>query len=257
MRFEAEGQSLFSGNRALGRIVVALAIVILVFFGDHATARTITVDGNPSDWAGISPTITSTVAGNFRSLSVTNDTVFVYFLAEYTSDRFTGCSTSGGPAELLCPFIGLSLDPDLNGTFFCEAGIAIGISLDPTPGGNQGVGRFKPRGNGCGYSFDFPGAVTAVGSGRFLEASVSLSALKQIAPSLTSFDIIEWFVSGVNNNIGRYVLESTSQALPDVSPTAILYNPADLVPGRTVFFDSGIVTAQAHQEINHSLVQNR
>lgn len=29
-------------------------------------------------------------------------------------------------------------------------------------------------------------------------------------------------------------------ALPDLSPTAILYNPADLVPGRTVFFDSGV-----------------
>ena len=28
--------------------------------------------------------------------------------------------------------------------------------------------------------------------------------------------------------------------LPDLSPTAILYNPADLVSGKTVFFDSGV-----------------
>src|SRR5215211_6131648 len=32
----------------------------------------------------------------------------------------------------------------------------------------------------------------------------------------------------------------SSTALPDLSPTAIQYNPADLVPGKTVFFDSGI-----------------
>ena len=32
----------------------------------------------------------------------------------------------------------------------------------------------------------------------------------------------------------------SSTALPDLSPTAIQYNPADLVPGKTVLFDSGV-----------------
>jgi subtilase family serine protease len=33
--------------------------------------------------------------------------------------------------------------------------------------------------------------------------------------------------------------------LPDLSPTAILYDPANLVPGGTVFFDSGVQNAGA------------
>lgn len=165
----------------------------------------IVVDGNPSDWAGISPIITSTLAPKFRSLSVTNDAVFVYFLVEVPSDIFTGC-TPTPPVTRFCPFIILFLDPDLNGTFFCEDGIAIGIDLDPV---QPFLGRLRPFPPlfGCGFTLDFPGAVTVVASGRFLEAAVSLSALMQIAPTLTSFDILVHADGGIPDNaVGRYVL---------------------------------------------------
>jgi hypothetical protein len=69
-----------------------LGLLGIVLLCSPSIVAGITVDGDPSDWAGITPLLTD-IAGNaspnnpedFINLYVTNDDTFIYFLVEFAN----------------------------------------------------------------------------------------------------------------------------------------------------------------------------
>lgn len=152
------------------------------------TFANITVDGDPSDWAGIPVLITDPLGNNppnddLLSVKVANDENFVYFLKEYADvpvlvgsrvyldtdlDTSTGCLLTGVGAE------------------FVAQGGFLGDSRDCSWG-----------------SSDFPGQLSAKTSGNFIEFRVSISTLETISPGLNAFDFSNGSAVTI---VARYVL---------------------------------------------------
>jgi len=155
-------------------------------------ARVITVDGNPDDWAGITPTLVDPEGddpfdsfGNYRpdndilNVSITNDDQKVYFLIEYAAPPSQGATA-------------LFLDTDLDASTGCPVLVGteyILLFLSPDlqpPGGTFTLGDNRD----CSASgTDFPGAVQFATQGRFVEASVTRESLRALTPSSTGFKI--------------------------------------------------------------------
>jgi hypothetical protein len=123
---------------------------------------------------------------------------------------------------------------------------AVDVTLQP----NQGPVGTRVTATGRGWS---PGtAVSIYVESQLIGGPVTTDAggtftttfcMPQRSPGLYPV----FFTNGRENfnppftiTAGTGVNCQSSTGLPDLSPTAILYKPADLVPGRTVFFDSGI-----------------
>jgi len=164
----------------------------------------ITVDGNPSDWAGISPLLTDAAGdgpfntnGNyfagqdFVNISVTNDSTNVYFLFEFAGNH------SGG--------IVLRLDTDLNTATGCNGSEYLIFVTVSEPGGHLALSDFRD----CAFSNDFPGKVLSApghGVSKFLEAAISIETLRTLTPGMTGFRISGTATSpppsGVSDQIG-------------------------------------------------------
>jgi hypothetical protein len=153
----------------------------------RTTSPSILVDGDPSDWAGISPLLTDAAGdgpfdtnGNyfagedFVNISVTNDSSNVYFLFE-----FAGPHTGG---------ITISLDTDQNGATGCNGAEYLIFVTASEPGGHLALSDFRD----CSFSTDFPGAILSApghNTSRFLEAAVSIETLRRLTPGMTGFRI--------------------------------------------------------------------
>jgi hypothetical protein len=157
---------------------------------------TIIVDGDPSDWVGIPDLITDPKGdggdADIVSIKVANDRDFVYILQKF--------------ASLPSGYSFLMLDSDLNLATGCNAygvGSEYGITFDTSTSENGYIGDSKD----CGWSpNDFPGALSYVVSGKFIEASIPISTLGILSPGLTAFDIT---AANDSTAIARYSLGGT------------------------------------------------
>jgi len=183
-------------------------------------AGTIVVDGKPADWiaAGIEPLIVDPLGDHtppgldaYR-LRVAYDAVNVYFLFEF----------AGRPVN----YSHLLLDVDINPGTGCVAlgvGFEYGVTFVPSSIARSYIGDA----HGCFWSnSDFPGALTAAVSGRFIEASVSIDTLSVLNPMLTAFDI-----TCANDicGVARMCLSPAPPALPSIA----------LLPPRTWLSEMG------------------
>ena len=162
------------------------------------SAPVITVDGNPDDWAGITPTLIDPerdapfdVFGNYLpggdilNISITNDQEKVFFLIEYAAPPSLSATAL---------FLDTDLDPNtgcsvLVGTEY----ILLFLAADLQPPGTFTLGDNRD----CSASDDFPGAVQFATQGRFVEASVSRESLRALTPGSTGFNI--WGETVMNN----------------------------------------------------------
>jgi CARDB len=148
---------------------------------------TIRVDGDPSDWVGISP-ILNDAAGDgpfdasghylpgsdFLRIWATNDNTNVYFLME-----FAGAPYTGG--------IELFFDTDVNVETGCTGTETVIFTSAAEPGAHLALGDY----DNCMATDDAPGAVvSAVGEHdghSFVEARVSIDDLFRQAPGRKDF----------------------------------------------------------------------
>jgi peptidase C39-like protein len=181
------------------------------------SSSSITVDGNPSDWAGIAPLLLDAKEGfpfpgnagwDILSVRATNDASNVYFLFEFDSASIS--------AQLNGGFL-VYLDTDMNASTGCVLNVGDIFGAFSTIGAEGLLTFFPynpafPKGvlanfKNCSGSFsDFPGAVQVAAAGAFVEASVSLTALKSLTGNMNGFDIV--VVSGGDATTkGRYILK--------------------------------------------------
>lgn len=155
--------------------------------------NTIVVDGSISDWLGINPLITDP-AGDIRewpdfiNLYVTDDGEYVYFLYEFSDEFFR--------------YAFLDLDTDMNTNSGCTEG-RVGSEYSIV------VGEFAFLGDNRDCEFgvvDFPDALVAVVSGRFVEASVPIDTLRILTPDITGF-----LVTTMNDRayVAKYLFSTT------------------------------------------------
>jgi len=156
--------------------------IAIPYTASPGTFATITVDGNPSEWASI-PVLISDPLGDSGGVDIVNiklahDSNLVYFLEEFS----------------LFPimFSILMLDTDLNSATGCQVGdwqgAEYGIAIDPDYPGF--IGRIHVADGSCWFSSDdFPWALVYVVAGNFIEASFPISVLEVVSPGLTAFNI--------------------------------------------------------------------
>jgi hypothetical protein len=150
--------------------------------GEPPPSDIIRIDGDPDDWAGISPVLNDPagdgpfdafghlLAGSdFLHIWVTNDNTYVYFLME-----FNGAPYTGGVA--------LFFDTDVNPTTGCGGTeTAIFTSADE-PGAHLALGDYR----NCAAADDYPGAVLSAvgerGGHSFVEARVRQEDLFRQTP---------------------------------------------------------------------------
>lgn len=168
-------------------VAALVASGIIVFIVWKKTVKEIpdthiSVDGNPTEWESIDGLLNDPVGDgpfdpsglyhqgqDFMSIAVTNDSKNVYFLLEFASDY-------GGGIKLF-------LDTDLDASTGCNGAEYI-VFVSPTaPGANLALAD----GRDCTFQDDFPGAIKSEKQGRFVEASVSIDALRAIAPTSKGF----------------------------------------------------------------------
>ena len=149
----------------------------------------IRVDGDPSDWAGISP-ILSDAAGDgpfdasgqyipgsdFLNIWATNDNTNVYFLME-----FAGAPYTGG--------IKLFFDTDVNPANGCNGSEVVIFSSPDEPGAQLALGDYRH----CAAANDYPGVVQSAvqehAGHSFVEASVRIDDLFRLTPGRKNFRI--------------------------------------------------------------------
>ncbi|MFL6215857.1 MAG: CARDB domain-containing protein [Blastocatellia bacterium] len=150
--------------------------------GEPPPSDTFHIDGDPSDWAGISPVLNDAagdgpfdsfgnlLAGSdFLHISVTNDNTYIYFLME-----FGGAPYTGG--------IMLFFDTDVNPSTGCNGTEAVIFTSADEPGAHLALGDFR----NCTATDDYPGAVLSAvqerGGHSFVEARVRLDDLFRQTP---------------------------------------------------------------------------
>ncbi len=155
--------------------------------------RTLVVDGDPSDWAGI-PALITDPAGDYGSadlvsVRVANDDDFVYFLKEF--------------AVAPVSYSHLLMDTDLDPATGCGAygiGFEFGLTYSPD-GSNDQLGDARD----CAWGDDFPGDLVAARGGVYTESSVPIATLEVLTPGLSAFDL-----AAANDTVtpARYILAS-------------------------------------------------
>jgi hypothetical protein len=108
------------------------------------------------------------------------------------------------------------------------------------PGSSTVTPRFDFHATGPREIFSWTGDVPIPPGIWYFHLHVSVPA---DAPSGTYTHRVTMTYNGQITTKESLLTVGLVRALPDLSPTAILYNSADLVPGRTVFFDSGVQNA--------------
>jgi len=148
---------------------------------------TIRIDGDPSDWADISPILTDDAGdgpfdasggympgSDFLHIFVTNDNLNVYFLME-----FAGVPYSGG--------IKLFFDTDVNPTTGCNGTEAVIFSSPAEPGAQLALGDYRQ----CTAADDYPGVVLSAvqehAGHSFVEASIAIDDLFKQTPGRRNF----------------------------------------------------------------------
>jgi hypothetical protein len=143
---------------------------------------TIRIDGDPDDWAGISPVLNDDagdgpfdgfghlLAGSdFLHIWVTNDNTYVYFLMEFNGAPYTGGVT-------------LFFDTDVNPTTGCQGTEAVIFTSADEPGAHLALGDYR----NCAAADDYPGAVLSAVQERdghsFVEARVRQEDLFRQTP---------------------------------------------------------------------------
>ena len=147
----------------------------------------IVVDGDPSDWAGISPIFNDPEgdgpfdgSGRYASgsdllhISVSNNNTNVYFLMEFAGTPYTGG-------------ILLFFDTDVDISTGCSGFETVMFSSPAEPGAHLALGDYR----NCASTDDYPGAInSAVGVRQghsFVEASVPIDTLFQQTPGRKNF----------------------------------------------------------------------
>jgi hypothetical protein len=175
------------------RAVVVLALAAIVALPTAAYAqdfRTITIDGNPSDWAGISPAVTDPNDGlplpgfegwDIVSVSVANDSTNIYFLVEFTD---------ASVAAVTDPVTEFSFDLDSNSQTGCVGnfGDALGTSallgIERTAGVSRTISGFNfiYAWSDCGSVGNSLGIPVSAMVGGYLEVSIPLDLLPLTSP---------------------------------------------------------------------------
>lgn len=183
-------------------LAVALSLTAIA----PSAAITVTVDGNPAEWIAANvPPIGEDAVGDSSAnpdlvrIFATDDESFLYLLFE-----FAGI----GDEQVWNHYsLDVDLNPNtgcpafLNNTDFIGAEYALDVQLPGSPGNSLGDGR------DCSSTFDdFPGAVTAATSDRYIEVSIALSALHQLSPggNFLAMDIDCGFENGCDQLQQRY-----------------------------------------------------
>ncbi len=139
---------------------------------DESLLSSITVDGDASDWASITPLVTET-RQSALSLSVTHDDTYVFFCIK---------------GKKMGPYYGLYMNTDMNGS----------TGYRGSPWGSTGFDYYIENGSlyrslGPGWSWEYLGSsgVRSVSNASVVELSVVKSALSGLANSITvgSIDI--------------------------------------------------------------------
>jgi hypothetical protein len=147
-----------------------------------APSGTLVIDGDPSDWAGISPVLNDAagdgpfdsfgqlLAGSdFLHISVTNDNTYIYFLME-----FNGAPYTGG--------IMLFFDTDVNPSTGCNGAETVIFTSADEPGAHLALADYR----NCTATNDYPGAVLSAvqehNGHSFVEARVRLEDLFRQTP---------------------------------------------------------------------------
>jgi hypothetical protein len=142
----------------------------------------IRIDGDPSDWAGISPILTDDAGdgpfdasgryipgSDFLQIRVTNDNTNVYFLIE-----FAGVPYAGG--------IKLFFDTDVNPTTGCNGTEAVIFTSPAEPGAHLALGDYR----NCMTADDYPGVVLSAvqehAGHSFVEAMIRIDDLFKLTP---------------------------------------------------------------------------
>lgn len=141
--------------------------------------QSIVVDGNLNDWfaADIAPIITDPLGdaavpgGDVLGLRITDDGISVFFLLELASPLqgsvFLDINIDGDPATGCGGSVGFGFEYSI--TFHVEGSTMIAYIGDARD---------------CSWeSDDFPGALHAVATGNFIEASVPIKVLTQLHPN--------------------------------------------------------------------------
>ena len=147
----------------------------------------ITVDGSPSDWAGIAPLITDPAGDapsqfDIVSVSIVNDSSNVYFLEEFAANGSWG----NGAGSLF-------LDTDLNASTGClMRGVGVEYAVIPVtepPSGPPFAMIVDWR--TCGASQITLGNAMFAASGKFAELGISIATLRTYTPNMTGFRVLE------------------------------------------------------------------
>ncbi len=142
----------------------------------------ITVDGNPSDWAGLSPIVQDAVGDvdiskslDIKNVSMTNDSVNLYVLVEYESQ-----SAQLNPSQGLDLYLDMESNVGCRSWPFCtEAFISVNLQRTPT------VSITDIREGGSGRVIASSILPSYAVSGRFVELGIPLAELRKITPVLS------------------------------------------------------------------------
>lgn len=149
----------------------------------------IIVDGNDSDWAGISPIIIDPVGDynpDFISLKITNDEDYLYFLVKKEPIDYG--------------YLYLLIDADVNpNTGFPINGIGMEYGVTFGNGANY-IGDAR---NGSWGPNDFPNALDVAFGKNVVEASVPINVFEILSPNLWAINVI---VHNDKGDIGHYEL---------------------------------------------------
>lgn len=149
--------------------------------------RTVTIDGNPSDWAGITPLITDPAgdvpsSGDVVALSVVNDGSHVYFLKQFAAEGPWG----NGAAALF-------FDTDLNAGTGCPMPSGMGAEYAIIPVSANPVGApfalildYRT----CGMNENELGNAGFAFGGTFEESSIAIDILRTYTPATTGFRVL-------------------------------------------------------------------
>lgn len=161
--------------------------------------RTITIDGDPGDWAGVPDVIVDGVGDDgfdhpdLLTIKVANDDDHLYFLAEFTEPPV--------PPNFTIP-LGMDTDQDASTGCTDSDGADLGLIID--------VDRpevFLDDASDCGWgTSQFPDAVVASFNGVYVEFSVQIAAIETITPGMNGFALFE--VKFAPTSYGTYTLSS-------------------------------------------------
>lgn len=182
--------------------VLALSTITV----SSAIPKTIVVDGDKSDWNGISPKIIDPQGDvssyeDLISVKVTNDETFVYFLLEYLNPVFKFGNRTGNY------FINLDTDSDPNTGCSTlnpdKVGAEYGITFSQNIG-KDFIGDYRD----CNVSLpeDEYTNVLSVGNVEgitFLEFSIPIETLRILTPDTTGFRIE---TANDGSDIGSFIL---------------------------------------------------